>query len=42
MNPWRNESSSLIESDRVEGAAIYNEQGERFGKTLNFRSISQA
>ena len=31
-----NETNSLIASDRVEGTAVYNQQGERLGTIKNF------
>ncbi len=30
------ETSSLIASNQVEGTAVYNKEGEKFGKILNF------
>lgn len=32
----RNETRSLIASDKVEGTTVYNQQGERLGSVRNF------
>ena len=36
MSDFTTESHDLIASDRVEGTAVYNRQGEHLGKIDNF------